>query len=334
MQIDGWLGTDLASAGDRAVELEQLGYDGAFTAEGPHEPFLPLALAAVRTERLELMTNIAVAFARSPMEMAQMANDLQLASRGRFVLGVGSQIKPHIENRFAMPWSRPAARMAELVRAVKAIQACWQDGTPLRFEGEFYRHTLMTPFFSPGPNPFGPPPVFVAALGPRMTRVAAEAGDGLLIHPFHSGQFVQEHSAPAVADGLARSGRDPGGFTFAATVILATGTTESEADRAAVGVRRLLAFYGSTPAYRVVLDAHGWGDLQPDLNRLSKQGRWDEMTGVIPDEVVDALVVQGPPETIAAAVALRYAGVVERVSFSTPYDIEPSTVAAVLAGFK
>jgi probable F420-dependent oxidoreductase len=335
VKFDGWLGTGLAGAATRARELESLGYDGAFTAEGPHEPFLPLVMAAAHTQRLQLITNIAVAFARSPLDLAQSANDLQLASAGRFVLGIGSQIRPHIEKRFSMPWSHPAERMRELVQAVKAVQACWQEGTALRFEGRFFRHTLMTPMFSPGPNPNGPPPVYVAALGPRMTEVAAEVGDGLLIHPFHSGQFVREHSGPAVRRGRERRPADHRGdpFSFAATVIVATGADDAEMERALAGVRRLLSFYGSTPAYRVVLDSHGWGDLQDDLNRLSKQGRWEEMAAMVPDEVVDALVVQGPPSSIAAVVGTRYGGLVDRISFSTPYDVSTDTMAAVMDGF-
>jgi probable F420-dependent oxidoreductase len=336
VMIDGWLGTEVRGAAERSRELESLGYDGAFTAEGPHEPFLPLVMAAAHTERLQLMTNIAVAFARSPMDLAQSANDLQLASGGRFILGIGSQIRPHIEKRFSMPWSRPAERMRELVQAIKAIQACWQEGAALRFEGQFFRHTLMTPMFSPGPNPNGPPPIYVAALGPRMTEVAAEVGDGLLIHPFHSGRFVTEHSGPAVHRGRDRrtAGHRDDSFTFAATVIVATGADDAEIERAQAGVRRLLSFYGSTPAYRVVLDAHGWGDLQDDLNRLSKEGRWEEMATMVPDEVVDALVVQGPPSSIAAAVQARYGGLVDRISFSTPYEVAPDTMAAVLHGFR
>jgi probable F420-dependent oxidoreductase len=258
---------------------------------------------------------------------------VQLASGGRFILGVGSQIRPHIEKRFSMTWSSPARRMRELVLAIKAIQESWQSGAPLDFRGEFYRHTLMTPFFSPGPNPFGPPPIFVAALGPHMTEVAAEVGDGLLIHPFHSGRFVREIAAAAVDRGLARAARHRRQFTLAATIIVATGTGDEAMARAQQGVRRLLAFYGSTPAYRVVLDAHGWGDLQAELNTLSKRGQWEEMGALIPDEVFDALVVQGRPEDIASLIDDRYDGLVDRVSFSTPYDLDPDATTALLAGF-
>lgn len=333
MKIDGYLGPSLEQASNQAARLEALRYDGAFSAEGPHEPFLPLVLAAEHTTRLELMTNIAVAFARSPMDLAQLANDAQLASGGRFILGVGSQIRPHVEKRFSMPWSSPARRMRELVLAVKAIQQAWASGEVLEFRGEFYRHTLMTPFFSPGPNPWGPPPIFVAGLGPRMTEVAAEVGDGLLIHPFHSGRFVREIAAAAVQRGLATAGRDRRDLALATTIIVATGRDDAAMAQAQRGVRRLLAFYGSTPAYRVVLDAHGWGDLQSELNTLSKRGEWEAMGSLIPDDVYDALVVQGPPREIAALVEDRYRGLVDRISFSTPYDLDEETAAELMAGF-
>ena len=334
MKIDGYLGGTLVDARAQAARLEALGYDGAFTAEGPHEPFLPVVLAAEHTTRLELMTNIAVAFARSPLDLAQLANDAQLVSAGRFILGIGSQIRPHIEKRFSMPWGSPARQMRELVLALKAIQHAWQSAGPLEFRGEFYRHTLMTPFFSPGPNPSGPPPTFVAALGPRMTEVAAEVGDGLLIHPFHTGTFVREIAAPAVDRGLERGGRDRSAFTLAATIIVATATGDEDMAAARQGVRRLLAFYGSTPSYRVVLDAHGWGDLQTELNTLSKRGEWEAMATMIPDEVFDALVVEGRPGEIAALVQQRYGGLVDRISFSTPYRLDDEAVAEMLAAFR
>jgi probable F420-dependent oxidoreductase len=333
MLIDGYLGATVGEAATRALELEGNGYDGAFTAEGPHEPFLPLVMAAEHTTRLELMTNIAVAFARSPVDLAQLANDVQLASRGRFILGVGSQIRPHIEKRFSMPWSSPARRMRELVLALKAIQDAWQNERALDFRGEFYRHTLMTPFFSPGANPFGPPPVYVAALGPRMTEVAAEVGDGLLIHPFHTGPFVVDLASAAVERGLARAGRARENFTFSATVIVATGADAAARARARQRVRGLLGFYGSTPAYRVVLDAHGWGALQSDLNALSKQGRWEDMSRSIPDEVYAAIVVDGAPGEIAGLIRDRYRGAVDRISFSMPYDLDASSMREMMAGF-
>jgi probable F420-dependent oxidoreductase len=334
MKLDGWVRGSLMEAGAAARRLEALGYDGAFTFEGPHGAFLPLLLAAEHTERIELMTNIAVAFARSPMDLAQIANDLQLASDGRFILGLGTQIRPHIEKRFSMPWGRPVARMRELVEAVRAIHRCWNEGARLDFRGDFYTHTLMTPFFAPGPNPFGAPPIFIAALGPRMTAMAAEVGDGLLVHPFNSERFVREHAALAVEHGLARAGRAREDFTVAVTTIVLTGRDEQELGDADTGVRRLLAFYGSTPAYRVTLDAHGWGDLQGELNALSKQGRWDEMTGLIDDDVLDALAVCGAPASIARRVQDRYRGFADRISFSMPYEPSEECIDEVLAGFR
>ena len=334
MKLDGWVKGSLTDSGVAARRLETLGYDGAFTFEGPHGPFFPLLLAAEHTERIELMTNIAVAFARSPMDLAQIANDLQLASNGRFILGLGSQIRPHIEKRFSMPWGHPVARMRELVEAVRAIHRCWNDGARLDFRGDYYTHTLMTPFFEPGPNPHGAPPIFVAGLGPRMTEMAAEVGDGLLIHPFNTERFVREQAAVAVERGLARAGRAREDFTVAVTTIVLTGGDEQELKRADAGVRRLLSFYGSTPAYRVTLDAHGWGDLQTELNTLSKQGRWDEMTGLIDDEIVDALAVRGEPASIGGRVRERYGGLADRISFSMPYEPTAECMDGVLAGFR
>ena len=334
MLIDHYLRGDLASAGDLARDLEAIGFDGLYTAEGPHEPFFPLLLAAEHTTRPTLFSNIAVAFARSPMDLAQMADGLQRAARGRFVLGLGSQIRPHIEHRFSMSWSRPVARMREMVQAIKAIQTAWGDRTPLDFRGEIYRHTLMTPFFDPGPNPNGPPPVWVAGLGPKMTACAAEVGDGLLVHPFHTGKFIFEHVAPAVDEGLARTGRERSTFTVSATPIVCTGSTDEEMATAITHVRGLLGFYGSTPAYRVTLDAHGWGDLQTELNALTKQGRWDEIAGVIPDEVLDAIAVVGAPGEIAGLLHQRYGDVVDRVGLSMPYDASRATLEGIVAGFR
>ncbi len=333
MKLDHYVRADIHDVARVASELEQLGFDGLYTAEGPHEPFLPLAIAAEHTRHATLFTNIAVAFARSPMDLAQTANDLHAASGGRFVLGVGSQIRPHIQNRFSMPWGRPVERMRELVLAVKAIHRSWNDRVPLEFRGRQFTHTLMTPFFDPGPNPFGSPPVWVAGLGPRMTRTAAEVGDGLLVHPFHSGRFIHDRVAPAVADGLTVSGRPRDAFTVAAVPIVCTGRTDQELDAATRGVRRLLAFYGSTPAYRVTLDLHGWGELQTELNALTKAGRWDELPDRIDDVVLDTLVVRGPPADVGRLVAARYDGLVDRVGLSMPYTVSAETLTAVVAGF-
>ena len=334
MKVDGSLHDNLAAIPGRARELEAAGYDGAFTFEGPHDPFLPVLLAAEHTERLELSTAIAVAFARNPMTLAQTAYDLQLASEGRFILGLGSQIRPHIEKRFSMPWSNPAARMRELALAVRAIWACWHEGAPLRFEGEFYRHTLMTPFFNPGPNPYGTPRLWLAGVGPAMTEVAGEVADGFLVHPFSTERFLREVTWPALEQGFARAGRTREGFEVAFPLMIVTGDSAEEIAAAEDAVRRQLAFYGSTPAYRRVLDVHGWGDMQPELNRLSKEGRWEEMGVLIDDELVDEFTVRGTPEEIAPKVLSRYGDLVDRISFNAPYRADLDRWTAVLDGFK
>jgi probable F420-dependent oxidoreductase len=268
------------------------------------------------------------------MTLAQTAYDLQLASEGRFILGLGSQIRPHIEKRFSMPWSKPAERMRELALAVRAIWACWHEGAPLRFEGEFYRHTLMTPFFNPGPSPYGPPRLWLAGVGPAMTEVAGEVADGFLVHPFSTERFLREVTLPALEQGFTRAGRTREGFEIAFPLMIVTGDSDDEIAAAEDAVRRQLAFYGSTPAYRRVLDVHGWGDLHPELNRLSKEGRWEEMGGLIGDELIDAFTVRGTPEEIAPRVLDRYGDLVDRISFNAPYRADLSRWTAVLDGFK
>lgn len=317
-----------------AREIERAGYDGAFTFEGPNDPFFPVLLAAEHTERIELSTGVAIAFARNPMTLANIGYDLQAASQGRFVLGLGSQIKAHIEKRFSMPWSHPAVRMRELVLAIRAIWACWQEGAKLDFRGEHYRHTLMTPFFDPGPNPHGLPLIALAGVGPKMTEIAGEVADRFIVHPFTTERYLREHTMPALERGLAASGRTLADFEVAFPTMIATGDTDEELERCVDGFRQRIAFYGSTPAYRVVLDAHGWGDLQTELNTLSKKGAWGEMARLVTDEVVDAFVVRGRPEEIARLVDERYGDLVQRVSFDPPDASGGDVAARVLEGFR
>ncbi len=334
MKIDAPLvttGLDVVPAAARA--LEEAGYDGVYTFEGPHDPFFPLVLAADATERLDLATAVAIAFARNPMTVANIAYDLQRLSGGRFALGLGSQIKPHIEKRFSMPWSHPAPRMREFVLALRAIWTSWQESAPLRFEGDFYRHTLMTPFFDPGPNPFGLPRVWLAGVGPAMTEVAGEVGDGFIVHPFTTERYLREHLWPHLDTGLERSGRTRADLEVSFPVMVVTGTTDDELAAAAVATKAQIAFYGSTPAYRVVLDAHGWGDLQTELNRLSKTGDWAAMAAAIDDEMLSTFAVRGTPQEVAATIAQRYGDVVDRVAFNTPYSVGADTWAAVLDAF-
>jgi probable F420-dependent oxidoreductase len=334
MKVDGGIPPDLAAVPEAAREVEAAGYDGAWSAETNHDVFLPLLLAAEHTERLQLGTAIAVAFPRSPMHLAILGHDLQTYSKGRFLLGLGSQIKAHIEKRYSATWTRPAARMRELILATRAIWDCWNNGTKLDFRGDFYTHTLMTPFFNPGPTPYGPPKVFLAAVGPRMTEVAGEVCDGLLAHGFTTETYLRETTLPAVERGLAKAGRTRGDFEISLPVFVVTGTDERQMVAADRGVREQVAFYGSTPAYRGVLDAHGWGDLQGELNALSKEGKWQEMGTRIDDDVRDAFAVVGEPEAVPELIRSRYGDIIDRVSFYAPYRSDPERWRAVLAGFR
>ncbi len=293
-------------------ELAALGVDGVFTFEGPHDVFFPLLVAATSTD-LELMTNVAIAGPRSPLHMAHAAYDLQVYSRGRFRLGLGSQIRPHIEKRYSSQWGRPAARMAETVAAIKAIFDAWEGNSRLDFRGEFFTHTLMPPNFNPGPNPFGPPPIFVGALGPVMTRRAAEAADGLLVMPFNSAKHISERTIPAINEGLRRAGRAPGDLRVNAQAMVAVARTDAELAVAIDGVATLIAFYGSTPAYVPVLEVEGWAHLQPKLNALSKTGAFGEMRALITEPVVHTIGIVGTPEQCAAEIASRFGAVADEV---------------------
>jgi probable F420-dependent oxidoreductase len=334
MKVDGGIGGSLAAVGDAARESEQVGYDGVWTAETSHDPFFPLLLAAEHTEHLELGTGIAVAFARNPMSLAHIAYDLQAYSEGRFILGLGSQIKPHITKRFSMEWSHPAPRMREFILAIRAIWDCWNNGTRLDFHGDFYNHTLMTPFFNPGPNPFGNAKIFLAGVGQLMTEVAGETCDGFLCHAFTTERYLREVTVPALERGLDKSGRTIADLEISGPAFVVTGANDEEMEASMQGVRQQIAFYGSTPAYRGVLDMHGWGDLQTELNALSKQGEWVTMGTLIDDEMLDAFAVIAEPEQLGAALHARYGDIVDRISFYAPYQSDPERWNAVLASLK
>jgi probable F420-dependent oxidoreductase len=307
---------------DVAAQAEQRGYDGVWFPEVTHDPFPALAIAATRTQRVQLGTNIAVAFARNPMSLAVVANDIQLYSRGRFLLGVGSQIRPHITKRFSMPWSAPAERMREYLLAVRAIWHSWATGEPLRFVGEFYTHTLMTPFFNPGPNPYGNPPIILAGVGPRMTRVAGEAADGFFMHGFTTERYIRETTLPALREGRAAAGKNNlDGFEINGIPFIVTGPDAASVRAAEAAVRTQIAFYGSTPAYLPVLEMHGWGSLGPELNALSKRGEWDEMGRRITDEMVHEFAIVAPPDKVASELLIRYGDVFTRTGFYAPYPV-------------
>ena len=314
MKVDGGIGWELDKVGAQARELEEMGYSGLLTAETGHDPFLPLVIAAQATSRVDLATGIAVAFARSPMTLAHVGHDLNAASRGRFALGLGSQIRAHITRRFSMPWSQPAARMREFILAMRAIWANWHDGTPLRFTGKFYAHTLMTPFFTPTNTEFGPPRVLLAAVGPLMTEVAGEVADGIIVHAFTTEKYLRETTLPALERGFAKASKRRADFEVRYPCFVVTGRDERELAQAGAATKQQIAFYGSTPAYKRVLDSIGVGELQTELNAMSKQGRWAEMGGLVTDDMLDAFAIVGPPEEIAGRLRARYGDIIDRTS--------------------
>ncbi|TMA30686.1 MAG: LLM class F420-dependent oxidoreductase [Deltaproteobacteria bacterium] len=328
MKVDAAI-MDANAPGEAARRLEQLGYDGGFTFEGPHDPFFPLVLASQTTERIELYTAIAIAFARNPMLLANIGWDLQALSKGRFILGLGTQIRAHIEKRYSMTWSRPAARMREMALAIREIWRAWAEGGRLDFRGEFYRHTLMTPMFSPGANPHGNPPIFIAGVGPRMTEVAGEVADGFFVHPFNTAKSIAEVTLPAIERGVAAAGRARKDVKLSFQIMVASGASDEEVERQRNQTKGQIAFYGSTPAYRVVLDAHGWGDLQPELNALSKRGQWNEMTRLISDEMLEAVAVCAPMDRVAERVRERCGRLADRVSLLAHWSRDPEPWAEV-----
>lgn len=333
LPIDTLLLAAPADATERARALAATGVDGLFTFEGPWDTFAPLVLAAEVTDRF-VYSNVAIAFPRSPMHLAVLANDLQTLSRGRFALGLGTQVRAHVERRYGATWGRPVAHLAEWVAAIHAIQDRWQHGTPLAFRGEWTEHTMLPPTFDPGPNPFGPPPIWLGALGPRMTELAATVADGLLVHPFGTERHLVEVTLPRVEAALGSTGRSRADLTVVGQAILAVGRDEAEQQAADDGVRAMLGFYGSTPAYRPVLDTHGWGELQPRLRALTKEGRWDELPSLVDDDVLATIAVRGTPAEAAAELRRRFEGRVDRVAVYAPYALPDDALAEVVAAFR
>jgi probable F420-dependent oxidoreductase len=330
LKVDAAVASGLANIAKAAGTLERRGYDCCWTAEINHDPFLPLALAAEHTTSIELGTSIAVAFARNPMTVANVGWDLQAYSEGRFLLGLGSQVQAHIEKRFSMPWSRPVGRMREFVLALHEIWSCWRDGTKLSFDGDFYTHKLMTPMFTPEPQPYDFPKILVAAVGEAMTEMCGEVADGLLAHAFTTKRYSEEVTIPALLRGMQRSGRQRSDFQLSCPIFVVTGETEEQLIAGAVSTRKQIAFYGSTPAYRKLLDLHGWGDLHTELHRLSLQGEWDAMGSLIDDQILEAFAVVAPIDTVASKIRDRCDGVIDRVLVGFPSSVAEDTVIAVL----
>jgi probable F420-dependent oxidoreductase len=311
VKVDAIVGGGLPEAAATAARAEELGLDGLMVPEVAHDPFLPLVAAAGATSRIRLATGIAVAFARSPMTVAVMASDLHRYSAGRFVLGLGTQIKPHISRRFSMEWSSPAPRLREFVQAVRAIWRAWEEGSPLRFEGAHYRHTLMTPMFSHGPSACGWPAVHVAAVGPVMTAVAGEVADGLLLHGFTTADYVRDVTLPNLQRGLDRSGRRRSDVEVAVPAMIALAADDR--DPSLAEARATVAFYGSTPAYRAVLEHHGWGALGDELHAMSRRGEWNDMGRLVDDDVLHTFVAVGDAREVAAKIAARFGDLVDRI---------------------
>lgn len=311
---------------------EEAGYDAAWFTELTHDPLLQVALASTATSRVRLGTSIALAFARNPMSLAVAAHDLQGATRGRFLLGIGSQVKAHITYRFSMPWSQPAARMREYILAMRAIWDAFDHGTKLAFRGDFYTHTLLPPQFNPGPSGYGPPPVYLAGVGERMTAVAGEVADGFFVHGFTTERYLREVTLPALERGRAAAGATLDGFEISGLPFVVTGRTEEEMAAARSAVSAQIAFYGSTPAYRPVLELHGWGALADELHRLSRQNGWAEMAGLVDDDVLGAFAVVGTPQEVGPELVRRYGTIFTRASLYLPGDVDPRLAVQLADG--
>jgi probable F420-dependent oxidoreductase len=318
MKIDASISADMTRVADDVRRLESMGYDGVKVAELDHDPFLPLTIAAEHSRKIELITSVAVAFARNPMSLAHLAHDLNAFSRGRFILGLGTQVQPHVVRRFSMPWYKGPRQMREFINAMHAIFDCWYEGVDLDFEGEYYQHTLMPRTFTPSNLEAGRPKILLSATGPLMTKVAAETADGLIMHPFSTERYIREVNLPAIEQGLANVDATRDEFEIDFAPMIATGNSEEDISQAIDVVRGRLAFYGSTPGYRTVLDLHGWGDLQGELNRLMKQHRTKDMAGLIDDDILHTFAVVGDPDYVVAEIIRRYGDIVDRTAFHAP----------------
>jgi probable F420-dependent oxidoreductase len=337
MKLDAGLHDyDLRAVLEHAPKLEAIGYDCLWTSETQHDPFLPLAVAAPATSSIKLGTSIAVAFPRSPMITAYIAWDIQKASAGRFILGLGSQVRAHNQRRFSVKFESPGPKLREIVLALRAIWECWQKGTPLRFKGEFYTFDLMTPFFNPGPIAHPQIPIYIAGVNRYMCRMAGEVCDGLHVHPFHTPKYLREYVHPAVEEGLRASGRTRQDFTYATASFVIVGDTERERAKNTEAVRQQIAFYASTRTYEPVLAAHGWEGIVPELHQKSLEGDWKGMARLITDEMLDTIAVNGTYENIGSKLRDRYAGLLDRVALYQPYEapVDASGLAALVRQLK
>ncbi len=335
MEVDGGLiFDDLAAVKEKVEELRAIGYDGMYSFEGASDGFLPFAIAAEHTETETLSTQVAVAFARNPLTLAYQANDLQMLSKGRFILGLGTQARQNIEKRFSMPWGKPVTRMRDMVGAIRAIQRTWQTGERLDYQGEYYRHTKMQPMFTPKPNPHGPPPLMLGAIGKPMTRAAGELADWFVVIPFSTPAFVEKTTFPALHEGLEAGGRTWSDLGIAVQCMIATGADERSYDEALARTRYQIAFYGSTPIYAKALEAEGWGDLHPVLRKMTRENRWLEMGELITDEMCERFAVVGEPTEIGPKLVERFGGWVDRLSIVTTYRLDPEVARKIVSDVK
>ena len=331
MLVDSTLNATITGTTTAAAAIEAGGYDGIWLGETKHDPFMQSLQTVNATSRVTVGTGVAIAFGRSPMTLANSGFDLARYSQGRFVLGLGSQIKPHIEKRFSMPWSHPAPRMREMILAIKAIWNAWQNEEPLAFRGDFYTHTLMTPFFSPTPHEFGPPPIALAGVGVHMTETAGEVCDGFLFHPFTTDTYMREVTIPALLRGRAKAGKsDLDGFTVSGPAFACVGRDDTEMAAAVAGTKNQIAFYASTPAYRPVLEMHGWGELQTELGRMTRAGRWSEIGDLIDDEMLHAFAIVGTPSQVGVGLRERWGHIATRLTLYATYKSDPTIWSEVI----
>lgn len=328
MKVDAPLTAHLARVANQASKLEGFGYDGLRLAELNHDPFLPLTIAAEHTQHAELVTSVAVAFARNPMSMAVLAHDLNAFSHGRLVLGIGSQVRPHIERRFSMPWHKAAAQMREFIESMNAIFDCWYEGRRLEYVGEYYQHTLMPATFTPDNTDAPRPRIALSATGPLMTKVAAEAADGMIMHPFSSERYMREVTIPAIETGLTNRGRSLEDFQLDYAPMLATARTDEALERAIDVLRDRIAFYGCTVAYKPVLDIHGWGDMQEELIALNRAHDKPGMAALISDEMIETIGIVGSPEEVVDKMKARFGGLIHRTGFGA--DLEQDDLTEML----
>jgi probable F420-dependent oxidoreductase len=310
---------DLNAMGSLAKKVEDYGFDGLFTAETAHNPFLPLTHAAAATQRIELGTAIAVAFPRSPMVTAQIAWDLAAQSNGRFVLGLGTQVKAHISKRFSTEWSSPVPRLREYIEALRAIWRTWQHNEPLNYRGEHYTFTLMTPFFAPAPMPYAKIPIYIAGVNDGLCRLAGELCEGFHVHPFHTIRYLNELIIPNIQIGAKRAGRTRADVALSCAIFVVTGRSADEIQQNAIPVKAQIAFYASTPSYSAVMEMHGWQDIRDQLSLMARQQKWDEMWTLISDDMLHEFAVVAAPEELALKVKERYTGLLDRVGYYFPF---------------